>query len=172
MLEEAQSYYASASDTTREITTPFTIAKLVGEQSNLSATATEWYPDSPQLSDNFEPGSDSFEASGDQPECLSPDHLGFVPYDYPILSVEGKVDSDIWKYHNKHINSAINIKSIIREEAISSDNPSRIGIQAATWNINGGLHKHRQKFTSICWLFSALQMDVLVLTDTRLTESE
>ena len=35
-----------------------------------------------------------------------------------------------------------------------------------------GLNKHKQKLTSICWLFSALQIDVLVLTDTRLLESE
>ena len=77
-----------ASDIIRETITPFTIAKLVGDHSNLSATATEWYPGSPQPSNQSEVEYDPLDiGESDTLECISPDHLGFVPYDYPMLTV-------------------------------------------------------------------------------------
>ena len=134
--------------------------------------ASEWLPESPQSSTSTEDEAVSIDTNEDHLDNASSDTLGFVPYEYPITTIEAKVDSAIWDYHNNNMHNTLDIKSIIRAEVISSDNRSGVDIQAATWNINGGLHQHRQKFTSICWLFSAAQMDVLVLTDTRLTESE
>ena len=48
VLRAAQSYYADASDTVKEVITPFTIASKFQNSTPLSATANEWYPDSPQ----------------------------------------------------------------------------------------------------------------------------
>ena len=61
------------------------------------------------------------------------------------------------------------MKSIARPEVIQPTSPSRVDIKVNTWNINGGLPN---KLTAICWLFEAINTDVLVLTDTRLIESE
>ena len=54
------------------------------------------------------------------------------------------------------------MKSIARPKVIQPTSPSRV-------DINGGLPN---KLTAICWLFEAMNTDVLVLTDTRLIESE
>ena len=154
VLQAAQSYYADASDTVNEVITPFTIASKLKNITPLSATANEWYPDTPQsaISDDDVQSIDSQELLSE----LASSESGFVQYNYPILQKEARITSDIWGIHNAQAHKEFSIKSIIRPEAIDPDNLSRIDIQVATWNINGGLNKHKQKLTDICWLFSAL----------------
>ena len=75
----------------------------------------------------------------------------------------------MWRFNNTTASDQLQIRTLTKQTSTEST-PLREDIKVTTWNINGSTKK--DKITNICWLFSALRMDVLVLTDTRLLETE
>ena len=97
-----------------------------------------------------------------------PFHSHFNQQPYIIQPPECPLTSAAWSSLLTSASQSLHAPTLNRTPTIDIPHP-RTDIKTATWNING---LNTIKFTAVCWLFAALKIDVLVLTDTRQLTTE
>ena len=97
-----------------------------------------------------------------------PYHSQFHTTNTPSPSPEAKLDCPAWKMFSETSSSSLTIPTLSRTPTMLIPIP-RTDIKTSTWNING---INSVKMVAVCWLFEAMNLDVLVLTDSRQTTSE